>query len=1092
MECVVEMDNDNPFDEGFPPTAPSLVGSEGEEEEEEEDDDVEEDGDSGEENEGEEGGEDRSVVVFEGVMDPLDFVEGNADDVQLYQLFERIEYEALEKKKRKSVEFHDQGHGLVKKPRQTIGATLEEVAEVMNLGCRRKQKKYFHGCNNVPSPVFPSSADVLMFGLSGSLDKKRGRRKGSRNNLSPEITRKLGDANLHYAHGHYEAAISVLKEVVRLAPNLPDPYHILGLAYDKKSDIKKATDFYMFAAYLSPKAKAASLWKRLVTSSIEHGNTGQAWYCLSRAITADPSDVTLRYHRASLFLEAGDSLKAAETYDQIVRISHNNVEALKKATMLYNQCGRYENSITMLEDYLKDHPDADLAVVDLLASSYMKQNEYTKALQHIESAERVYGTGEFPLHLTIGKGICHVHLADMDKAQICFRLLEKGVTEQQTDLIIAVANTFAELQQFESALKYYLMLEGCPLYNGLVCLKIANCYSALKEAASAIPFFYKALGAHEDDIDIRLTLASLLFEENREDEAIKLLSPPLNSGLSKDGETDNSEQWWCTVKVKLKLSQFYKSRGMLEAFVEVIYPLVHESLEIDSMHQKVKRRKSLSRSELLERVKVLGDHQPDSVFGHFRRPALKNEILKANRAKKKLLEKRALANEDKTSAAMDVGLEWESDDSEDEIPQQPLKAPPWPDFFKDEENYNLISDLCRALASLRRYSEALELITLSLKITYKTLPTEKKEKFRSLGAEIATNITDPSDGFDYVRYLVQQRPQCKAAWNCYYKLVLRLENRLSKHNKFLHHMRAVHKDLVPPMIISGNQFTSISQHQVAAREYLEAYKQMPASPLINLCAGTALINLALGHRLQNKHQCVAQGLAFLYNNLRICENNQEALYNLGRACHHVGLVSLAASYYEKVLAIRQEDLPMPEIMKMEKDATSDPKPGDSLYFTLSRLGEFDDVKPDDPYNRMTSYWGDKSNYGYAVAQLQPPKESENLRMAEYLGDRLYRLVSGVDDDVHKTFFLATVCDGSVVNAALEKEQLQRNKFKKEKVSLLESRNKERTHVDNYDYCVDEDNDDDVDFWYGCMIRRHRREKGRARVSRTRKSFQPKV
>lgn len=50
-------------------------------------------------------------------------------------------------------------------------------------------------------------------------------------------------------------------------------------------------------------------------------------------------------------------------------------------------------------------------------------------------------------------------------------------------------------------------------------------------------------------------------------------------------------------------------------------------------------------------------------------------------------------------------------------------------------------------------------------------------------------------------------------------------------------MRVEQKDLVPPMIISGNQFTMISQHQVAAREYLEAYKQKPDSQLINLCAG---------------------------------------------------------------------------------------------------------------------------------------------------------------------------------------------------------------------------------------------------------------
>ncbi|KAK9669365.1 hypothetical protein RND81_13G125200 [Saponaria officinalis] len=925
MESGDDFDTDNPFEEGLNPPDPSPADSEEADEGEGEDEDND-DGNKGEEHEEEEGedemeeGDDEATVTFEGVMNPLDFVEGNTSEVQLYQQFERIEYEheALAERKRKRIELANQGQELVQRPRKNIGATLEEVAEVMNLGDRKRRKKA----------------------------KKRGRRKGSRINLSPEITKKLGDANLHYAHGRYEDAISLMKEVVWLAPNLPDPYHTLGLVYNSKGDKKKATEFYMIAAFLSP--KNTSLWKRLVTCSIEQGNIGQAWYCLTKAISADENDVSLRYQQASLYLEAGDFLKAAKSYQEIAEKRPDNVEALKKATSLYNQCGQYESSISILERYLEDHPtDADLAMVDLLTSSYMEQKDYTKALHHIVHAERVCGFGEFPSYLTIKKGICYLHLADMEKAEICFKHLERENAEHQADLIIAAANSFAELQQYESALKYYLMLEGCSSYNGLVSLKIANCYLALNEAASAIQFFYK--GAHEDDIDTRLTLASLLAEKNREDEAIKLLSPPQNPELSEDEDGTNSEQWWCNVKVKLKLSQLYRSRGMLEAFVEVIYPLVHDSLKIDSMHQKVKQRRRLSRSELLERVKVLGDHQTDSVFGHFRRPASKSDLLKATRARRKLLEKRASGKEDKTSAAMDTGLEWESDDSEDEIPQQPLKAPPWPDFFKDEENFNLISDLCRALTSLRRYSEALELITLSLKITYKTLPTEKKEKFRSLGAEIAVNITDPSDGFDYVRYLVQQHPQIKAAWNCYYKLVLRLENRLSKHHKFLHHMRVVHKDVVPPMIISGNQFTMISQHQVAAREYLEAYKQMPESPLINLCAGTALINLALGLRLQNKQQCVAQGLAFLYNNLRICENSQESLYNLGRACHHVGLVTLAASYYEKALAIHQEDLPLPAVM-MDKDAVKTPKPGYSdlrreaaynLHLIYKNSGAFD-------------------------------------------------------------------------------------------------------------------------------------------------------
>ena len=48
-------------------------------------------------------------------------------------------------------------------------------------------------------------------------------------------------------------AITLLMEVIRLAPNLPDPYHTLGLLHEAVGNAKKALDFYMIAAHLTPK-----------------------------------------------------------------------------------------------------------------------------------------------------------------------------------------------------------------------------------------------------------------------------------------------------------------------------------------------------------------------------------------------------------------------------------------------------------------------------------------------------------------------------------------------------------------------------------------------------------------------------------------------------------------------------------------------------------------------------------------------------------------------------------------------------------------------------------------------------------------------
>ncbi|XP_077231618.1 tetratricopeptide repeat (TPR)-containing protein [Tasmannia lanceolata] len=858
---------------------------------EEDDEEEEEDLDEGE-----------YTLRFEGEMDPLDFAQDDA-----YQQFERLEYEALAERKRKAIKERNRDES-AKKPRQedVFGASICEIMEVMNFGSRRKSRKL----------------------------KKRGRRKGSKNKLSPEVTRKLGDATLHYAFGRYDEAIQVLKEVVQLAPNLPDPYHTLGLVYNAIGDKKKALNFYMIAAHLTP--KDPSLWKLLVTWSIEQGNTGQVMYCLSKAITADPKDISLRLDRASLYIELGSYHKAQESYDQILGLFPANVEARMMAAKMYQKWGQVEQAINILEEYIKDHQaDADLSVVSLVASMHMENKSYIKALEHIENALSTYCSGEeLPLYLTIKAGICQAHLGNMEKAKILFTDLKMEKVEDHGDLFIEVADSFLNLGHYESALKYYVILEGTSGHaNGLLHIKIAQCYLSLKERSKAIPFFYKALYSMKDSVDTRVTLASLLVEEGKQDEAISLLSPPKNLESATDSHSVGPTSWWLSGKVRMQLAQIYHSKGMLEDFVDAIFSSVRETLFIESMNQKVRIKKKLSTSVLFERIKVLDDHQTDNVFCGFRPIAIASDLLKAARAKK-LLRKRAAMKEERKAAILAAGLDWRSDDSDDETPRKGPREPPLPNLLKEEKHYRIILDLCKALASLRRYWEALEIINNTLRLGYNSLSVEKKEELRSLGAQISYNTTDPTHGYDCARYIVQQHPYNLAAWNCYYEVVSRLENRLSKHGKFLHRMRVRYTDCVPPMIITGHQLTMICQHQAAAKEYLEAYKVQPENPLVNLCVGTALINLALGFRVQNKqHQCVVQGFAFLYNYLRLCQNSQEALYNVARAYHHVGLVTLAVTYYEKVLAVCEKDYPIP---KLPNEASSVPESQNPGYCSLHK------------------------------------------------------------------------------------------------------------------------------------------------------------
>ncbi|CAJ1933813.1 unnamed protein product [Sphenostylis stenocarpa] len=734
----------------------------GEEEEEEENAPQEEDDNDMEE-------EEEYTFRFENGMNPLDFVD-NIDDsgLQPYQRFERLEQEALADKKRKATEqcHSEEPPSKMSRESDISGAKIAEIMEAMNYGGVRKRSRKH---------------------------KKRGRRKGSKNKMDPKITRMLGDATLHYACGHYDKAKAVLLEVVKLAPNLPDAYHTLGLVCSSLQDYKRAMSFYLIAAHLTP--KDSSLWKRIFTWSIEQGYIDQARHCLLRAITADPKDVTLRGLLARLYVELGDYQKAAVTYEQVHQLCYGNVDPLKTAAKLYKRCGQVEYSVRILEDYIKSQPGgANASVVDLLGSILMETKAHDRALQYIEHAQAVNAWKELPLNLKIKAGICHAHLGKIDMAQDLFDDLKPENASEHIDLVYEVADSLMGLEHYNPALNYYLMLEGnignenvnVPLSIHKLdnsnydtgAFDIRNlqrkklCQLAYLEATlidenegprwskvdTNIPFIgafetflellddlvlegslSKALEILQDDVDARITLSSLLLEEGKEDEAISLLSPPKDSD-SGEAHSEKSNRWWVDIRIKLKLCNIYWNRGTLGDFVEIIFPLIRESLYVATLRQKGKSKRRLTKRDLIERVRILDGPEKDNVFRGFRPVAAPSDRsyaadgfrLKASRAKK-LLQKMAIEKEKRKAEALASGIDWLSDDSDDE-PQKENREPPLCNLLKDEEHHQLIIDLCKALASLQRYWEALEIINLSLRLASTSLSTDKKEELRSLGA----------------------------------------------------------------------------------------------------------------------------------------------------------------------------------------------------------------------------------------------------------------------------------------------------------------------------------------------------------------------
>ncbi|KAI3525649.1 hypothetical protein L1887_04607 [Cichorium endivia] len=207
----------------------------------------------------------------------------------------------------------------------------------------------------------------------------------------------------------------------------------------------------------------------------------------------------------------------------------------------------------------------------------------------------------------------------------------------------------------------------------LLYLKIRRCYSFLSSRTQTINCFYKGMTQISS-----MELVSVLLEADKDDEAISVLSPPSDS-VSRIGETfDGKKPWWTDKNIKLKLCYIYKSKGSTEAFVDTIFPLVRETLFLETIQRQVRPKKRIPKRELHKRVRVLDDHQSGQKLTE-QRGRFRNK-------KKDELQHRLLELNGKVMNQMMILLE-----------------PPLPNLLKDEELLMVIIDLCRGLVLIQRY-----------------------------------------------------------------------------------------------------------------------------------------------------------------------------------------------------------------------------------------------------------------------------------------------------------------------------------------------------------------------------------------------------
>ncbi|KAK9448273.1 uncharacterized protein V1518DRAFT_418503 [Limtongia smithiae] len=128
------------------------------------------------------------------------------------------------------------------------------------------------------------------------------------------------------------------------------------------------------------------------------------------------------------------------------------------------------------------------------------------------------------------------------------------------------------------------------------------------------------------------------------------------------------------------------------------------------------------------------------------------------------------------------------------------------------------------------------------------------------------------------------------------------------------------KEALPMLLTLYGQILAASRSHVPSLSYyMRSFEIVPRDPMVLFSIGLAHLHRAMQRQTNNRHLQIVQGLSYLteYGRVRVetalslFDNNrravwaeeQEVNYNIGRAFHMLGLLTLAANYYEMVLQI---------------------------------------------------------------------------------------------------------------------------------------------------------------------------------------------
>lgn len=770
--------------------------------------------------------------------------------------------------------------------------------------------------------------------------RPRGRRGQQRErDLDPEVSSLINHAQQAFSTGEHNTAIQLVEEAIALDGSARIAYNLLTAIYDDIGDAHKALLAKVMAAHLNKQAKDD--WIEIGERSTELGLLRQAALFFQHANRIVRDDWVLILRRAHIHEQLNEWSRALALLNRLRRKFWDKLDAEVKTQVylimarILKQLGRVEEATNMyLEIYQKTlestSPDVPLnwQNLNVLAELLFDQAEYDRVIHITKTGSRFllgmpeYGDApdtefdNYPLPIDIRIWLLVSRLkiwraqqkdSDLrDALRHLTILLNCQPVADYADLYARAAASFFQAHRYEEALTLYDALSEIPLeslteYHTYLD-QAAKCHTQLGRIGHAEALYNQILHGNPDQLDALIGIGEIYQATNRPASARNALE---RVAAIRSGQVPAAQP---------------RMEEVDEVFVpDTATPAVRPPTYRPSKAERQKQEREAQKRaetmfETLDRFETGLDAGNIVATNEWIRVAL--ELFEMFCSTRKLFTQR---NEEEAA-----------DESPSDAVFRGVSLETW---------FNTFLRLSLVQSKLGRLTESIDILKTLRQASYAVFKEATLDLVQLACAHVCKDANLISNTlrhmwsrnqFSHTVLLLYQvclasgkdaeevfgssnnqkffLRQIKAVDSAVYKK--RIEgaarvsdsaSELTKEFPLLHAMYA-------NIMLLGPSYTP------ALTYLMRAYQYIPKDPAIPLTIAVVHLQRAIQRVSTNRQLQILEALSFMqeYFALRNTtpEEKQEALYNMGRFLHGIGLMTQAADFYEQALKYHKEVPPM--------------------------------------------------------------------------------------------------------------------------------------------------------------------------------------